>query len=222
MSTASDTLQAEAARAVDAVPALDDGLVAAALAEGASLLGLRRERILEVNAGDVEAASSTLDRGSLDRLTLTPARLEEMELQLRTMAELPPLERVIESWTTADGLAVSSLRIPVGVVGANFEARPNVALDVASQLLKSLNGGVLRTGSAAVGDRHRARRRGAATRPRERRAAARGGGPRALDRPRAVRKSCARCRGRSRSSSCAAAARRPRRSRASRRVTASR
>jgi glutamate-5-semialdehyde dehydrogenase len=149
VSTASDTLQAEAARAVEAVSALDDGLVAAALAEAASLLGRQRARILEVNAGDVDAASSTLDRGSLDRLTLTAARLEEMELQLRTMAELPPLERVIESWTTADGLAVSSLRIPVGVVGANFEARPNVALDVASQLLKSLNGGVLRTGSAA-------------------------------------------------------------------------
>jgi glutamate-5-semialdehyde dehydrogenase len=66
------------------------------------------------------------------------------------MAELPPLEREIERWTTADGLEVTSVRIPVGVVGANFEARPNVAVDVASQLLKSLNGCVLRTGSAAT------------------------------------------------------------------------
>lgn len=143
-------LQAEAARAGAAVPALDDQLVAAALVETASFLRRLRSRILEVNAGDVEGASAALDRGSLDRLTLTPERLDEMELQLRAMAELPPLERVIETWTTADGLQVTSLRIPVGVVGANFEARPNVALDVASQLLKSLNGGVLRTGSAAT------------------------------------------------------------------------
>jgi glutamate-5-semialdehyde dehydrogenase len=150
VSTLRETLEAEAARAGAAVSALDDRLVVAALAEAARVLGRMRSRILEVNAFDVDASSSRLDRGSLDRLTLTPARLDEMELQLRAMAELPPLERLIERWTTADGLEVSSLRIPVGVVGANFEARPNVALDVASQLLKSLNGGVLRTGSAAL------------------------------------------------------------------------
>jgi glutamate-5-semialdehyde dehydrogenase len=150
LSTLRENLQAEAARAGEAVSALDDRLVAAALAEAAGVLQRERSRILEVNAGDVEAASAALDRGSLDRLTLTAARLDEMELQLRVMAELPPLERLIESWTTTEGLQVSSLRIPVGVVGANFEARPNVALDVASQLLKSLNGGVLRTGSAAA------------------------------------------------------------------------
>jgi glutamate-5-semialdehyde dehydrogenase len=150
LSTVAETLQAEAARAGAAVAALSDRLVAAALTEAASRLQVERTRILDVNARDVEAASPALDRGSLDRLTLTPTRLDEMELQLRAMAELPPLERSIENWTTAEGLEVSSRRIPVGVVGANFEARPNVALDVASQLLKSLNGGVLRTGSAAL------------------------------------------------------------------------
>lgn len=144
-------VQAEAARAADAVPLLDDGLVAAALAEAASILAGLQARILEVNARDVEAAEASLDRGALDRLTLSPPRLDELERQLRVVAELPPLERVIDRWTTADGLEVSSRRIPVGVVGANFEARPGVALDVASQLLKSLNACVLRTGSAAIG-----------------------------------------------------------------------
>jgi glutamate-5-semialdehyde dehydrogenase len=66
------------------------------------------------------------------------------------MAELPPLEREAASWTLASGLRVSERRIPIGVVGANFEARPNVALDVAGQLLKSLNAAVLRTGGAAL------------------------------------------------------------------------
>src|SRR5690349_10562751 len=145
-----DAVRAEAARARDAVGALADEPVAAALAGAAEILAARRERILQANASDRQAAEGRLDAGSLDRLTLTPARLEEIGRQLRAMAGLPPLDRVIERWTTADGLDVTSVRIPVGVVGANFEARPNVAVDVASQLLKSLNGCVLRTGAAAT------------------------------------------------------------------------
>ncbi len=67
------------------------------------------------------------------------------------MAEIPPLEREVGAWTLPNGLRVSERRIPIGTVGANFEARPNVALDVAGQLLKSLNTAVLRTGGAALG-----------------------------------------------------------------------
>jgi glutamate-5-semialdehyde dehydrogenase len=66
------------------------------------------------------------------------------------MADLEPLEREVRSWTLPNGLRVSERRVPIGTVGANFEARPNVALDVAGQLLKSLNVGVLRTGGAAL------------------------------------------------------------------------
>jgi glutamate-5-semialdehyde dehydrogenase len=66
------------------------------------------------------------------------------------MAAIPPLDRELESWTLPNGLEVSERRIPIGTVGANFEARPNVALDVAGQLLKSLNTTVLRTGGAAL------------------------------------------------------------------------
>ena len=67
------------------------------------------------------------------------------------MAEIEPLEREAAAWTLPNGLRVSERRIPIGTVGANFEARPNVALDVAGQLLKSLNTAVLRTGGAALG-----------------------------------------------------------------------
>jgi glutamate-5-semialdehyde dehydrogenase len=66
------------------------------------------------------------------------------------MSRLEPLERETHSWTLPNGLRVSERRIPIGTVGANFEARPNVALDIAGQLLKSLNAAVLRTGSAAL------------------------------------------------------------------------
>ena len=70
---------------------------------------------------------------------------------MEAVAEIEPLEREIGSWTLENGLRVSERRIPIGTVGANFEARPNVALDVAGQLLKSLNTAVLRTGGAALG-----------------------------------------------------------------------
>ena len=67
------------------------------------------------------------------------------------MAEIEPLEREARPGRCPNGLRVSERRIPIGTVGANFEARPNVALDVAGQLLKSLNAAVLRTGGAALG-----------------------------------------------------------------------
>jgi glutamate-5-semialdehyde dehydrogenase len=106
--------------------------------------------VLAANAADVAAAAGVLDAGALDRLTLNPGRIAEMTGQLQEMAELPALEREIETWQLENGLSVSTRRIPIGVVGANFEARPNVAVDVASQLLKSLNACVLRTGGAAL------------------------------------------------------------------------
>jgi glutamate-5-semialdehyde dehydrogenase len=86
----------------------------------------------------------------LDRLRLDEARIEGLARQLGAMAEIEPLEREAGSWTLSNGLRVSERRIPIGTVGANFEARPNVSLDVAGQLLKSLNTAVLRTGGAAL------------------------------------------------------------------------
>jgi len=65
-------------------------------------------------------------------------------------AALEPLEREVGTRTLPNGLVVHERRIPIGTGGANFEARPNVALDVAGQLLKSLNAAVLRTGGAAL------------------------------------------------------------------------
>jgi glutamate-5-semialdehyde dehydrogenase len=125
--------------------------VADALRRAADRLRAERSRILAVNGEDVAAATGRLDEGALDRLRLTEPRLDEAEEQLRTMAGLPPIEREIDSWSLENGLAVTARRIPIGVVGANFEARPGVAVDVASQLLKSLNACILRTGSAALG-----------------------------------------------------------------------
>src|SRR5207249_5014825 len=100
-------------------------------------------------SADVDAAVG-LDEGSLDRLRLDDVRIAALAGQLAQLAALPPLERDEGGWQLENGLRVSVRRIPIGAVGANFEARPNVALDVAGQLLKSLNAAVLRTGGAAL------------------------------------------------------------------------
>jgi glutamate-5-semialdehyde dehydrogenase len=144
-----DQVEHEAAAVQAAVPQLTDEGVANALSLAADLVEGAIDRIVEANAADVEAAKN-LDEGTRDRLRLDAPRIGELAQQLRELATLPPLDRVEEEWTLENGLQVTVRRIPIGAVGANFEARPNVAVDVAGQLLKSLNGAVLRTGGAAL------------------------------------------------------------------------
>ena len=140
--------EAEAARR--AVPCLADDAVAEALRGAAALARARRAELLAANAADVEEATGRLDGGMVDRLRLDEMRVESMARQAEATAALEPLEREIASRRLPNGLMLHERRVQIGVVGANFEARPNVALDVAGQLLKSLNAGVLRTGGAAL------------------------------------------------------------------------
>jgi glutamate-5-semialdehyde dehydrogenase len=143
-----EQVEREAAAAADAVATLSDEGVTRALQRAAELVAERHDAIAAANAEDVQAAK--LDEGALDRLRLDDARIAALGAQLGELAALPPLERAEDAWELENGLRISVLRIPIGAVGANFEARPNVAVDVAGQLLKSLNGAVLRTGGAAL------------------------------------------------------------------------
>src|SRR4051812_44431359 len=145
-----EQIEQEARAAREAAARLSDDAVADALAAAAAILRERRADVLSANAADVEAATGSLDEGTLDRLRLDDARLDALVAQVEATATLEPLEREIGTRTLANGLVVHERRIPIGTVGANFEARPNVALDVAGQLLKSLNAAVLRTGGAAL------------------------------------------------------------------------
>ena len=145
----------EAGRAArDTVPGLavvPDGRLDDALRAMADLLGRRAAPVLEANAEDVRAAEADGIPGALlDRLRLDAARLESIAGQLRALAEIPaePSRRTIRE--LPGGLRLEECRRPVGVIGANFEARPNVVVDIASQFVKSRNAGVLRTGSAAI------------------------------------------------------------------------
>ena len=141
-------VEAEALAARRALPRLTDEMVGRALRAAAGLVLERRAAILAANRADVEGAELT--EAMLDRLRLDDARVDALAAQVEALAALEPLAREIDVWTLDNGLRVSERRIPIGVVGANFEARPGVALDVAGQLLKSLNAGVLRTGGAAL------------------------------------------------------------------------
>jgi glutamate-5-semialdehyde dehydrogenase len=124
------------------VRAVIDGM-ARRLASGA-------DAVLAANAADVAAAEGTLAPALVDRLRLDAGRLEGMSGQLAALAALPDTEPHVATRALPGGLEVHEVRRPVGVIGANYEARPNVTVDVASQLVKSRNAGVLRTGAAAL------------------------------------------------------------------------
>jgi glutamate-5-semialdehyde dehydrogenase len=144
-----ELVEREAAAAHAAVPELTDEKVTEALRHAAELVDERSRAIVLANGVDLDAAAG-LDEGSLDRLRLDDSRIAALRDQLAELAALPPLDRDESGWELDNGLRVAVRRIPIGAVGANFEARPNVAVDVAGQLLKSLNGAVLRTGGAAL------------------------------------------------------------------------
>jgi glutamate-5-semialdehyde dehydrogenase len=147
--TLRESVEREAEEANRAIAALRDDAVAEALRRSAAFVRERRSAILDANAADVDGATG-LDEGMRDRLQLDEMRVASLAQQLEALADIDPLEREVGSWTLENGLRVTELRIPIGTVGANFEARPNVALDVAGQLLKSLNTAILRTGGAAL------------------------------------------------------------------------
>lgn len=141
-----------AAAAAPGVRAAGGPAVDAALRTAAGLLRERSAELLAANAADVAAAEAGgMAAGLLDRLRLTPERLADMAHQLEVLAATPepPLQREVRTLDT--GERVFERRVPVGVIGAVFEARPNVTVDVASQVLKARSAAVLRTGSAALG-----------------------------------------------------------------------
>jgi glutamate-5-semialdehyde dehydrogenase len=141
-----------AAAGVPGLAAAPGDVINEALRGMAALLATKTPAILAANAADVAAGEAAgLGRGLLDRLRLDETRAGEMARQLGLLAQapFPPAETPVRE--LAGGLRLAERRVPVGVVGANYEARPNVTVDVASQLLKSRNAGVLRTGGAALG-----------------------------------------------------------------------
>jgi glutamate-5-semialdehyde dehydrogenase len=106
----------------------------------------RSDEILSANAQDVAVATSMVDR-----LLLNEERLEEIARALEDIARLPdPVGQLMTEWTRPNGLNISRVRTPIGVIGMIYESRPNVTADAAAICLRSGNAVILRSGSEAL------------------------------------------------------------------------
>ena len=112
----------------------------------------KRDEILAANKIDYDAAkASGMNEAMLDRLVLSPSRLEGMAQDTKTVAALPdPVGEMLEMHTLPNGLQIGKKRVPLGVIGAIYESRPNVTVDIASLCLKSGNAVILRGGKEAL------------------------------------------------------------------------
>ncbi|HEY1522738.1 MAG TPA: glutamate-5-semialdehyde dehydrogenase [Solirubrobacteraceae bacterium] len=142
---------AAAQRASRALAPLPSSTKDTALEAVALELDRRADEILEANSRDVEAAQAEYPDAFVDKLTLNRARLEGMIAGVRAIVALPdPVGEVIDGRRLPNGLDIRRVRVPLGVVGVVYEARPNVTIDAAALCLKSGNAIVLRGSSAAA------------------------------------------------------------------------
>ena len=110
----------------------------------------RQEEILAANQLDLQAAQGHISDVMLDRLRLTPERVQGMAQGIRDVVQLPdPVGRVIEEHTRSDGLLIQKVSVPMGVIAIIYESRPNVTSDAAALALKSGNVCILRGGKEA-------------------------------------------------------------------------
>jgi glutamate-5-semialdehyde dehydrogenase len=123
-----------------------------ALLAMAEAIDARREALAEANRTDMEnGRDKGLDDALLDRLELTPARIDGMIEGLRQVAALPdPIGAIRDMSYRPSGIQVGKMRVPLGVIGIIYESRPNVTCEAASLCLKSGNAAILRGGSEAI------------------------------------------------------------------------
>ena len=124
----------------------------AALHAMADALAVAADEVLAANASDVaRARAAGTSEALIDRLSLTQPRIDSMVAGLRSLASLPdPIGEVVRGWQLANGVHIDQVRVPLGVIGIIYEARPNVTADAAGICLKSGNASLLRGSSSAV------------------------------------------------------------------------
>jgi len=141
-----------ARRASFSLATLDRASKDAALHEMADAILDAKQELLDANARDVDRARQQgTAQAMLDRLALSEARIDAMAAGLRQLAALPdPVGDVVRGWKLPNGVSVSQVRVPLGVLGIIYEARPNVTADAAGIALKSGNAVLLRGSSSAL------------------------------------------------------------------------
>ena len=140
-----------ARRAARRLAVLDSDTKNRALQGIAEQLIARQDAVLEANARDVEAGRAAgLSEAMIDRLLITPQRLQAMARDVLAVMALPdPVGEVFDGTTLPNGLQVAKRRVPIGVIGVIYESRPNVTVDVSVLCLKSGNAVILRGGKEA-------------------------------------------------------------------------
>ena len=142
----------EAAHAARQMAVLSTAAKNKALLAMADALLREKQAVLTANAADMEAGRvKGLKDSLLDRLLLTPERLADMAEGLRQVAALPdPVGTILGGRTLPNGLTITKTRVPLGVIGIVYEARPNVTADAIGLCLKSGNAVILKGGSEAI------------------------------------------------------------------------
>ncbi len=122
------------------------------LRQAAAVLRLRAAEIESANAEDMAfAREKGMSSAMLDRLLLTPDRIEAMAAGVEAVADLPdPVGRIIDAWDRPNGLRIERVRTPLGVVGVIYESRPNVTADAGALCIKAGNAVILRGGSESL------------------------------------------------------------------------
>ncbi len=145
-------LGSQARSASSALARANTGIKNAALLAMAAAIDSARASLLEANRLDLEGGRANgLDAAMLDRLALTPERIDAMIEGLRQVAALPdPIGGLTDMNFMPSGIQVGKMRVPLGVIGIIYESRPNVTAEAASLCLKSGNATILRGGSEAI------------------------------------------------------------------------
>jgi glutamate-5-semialdehyde dehydrogenase len=123
-----------------------------ALCRMANALEANADSIIDANKEDVEAAKARgMKPAQLDRLIVDKRKIESMARCIREVSALPdPVGEIVKTWTRPNGLIISQMRVPLGVVGIIYESRPDVTSDAAAICVKSGNAVILRGGSDAI------------------------------------------------------------------------
>lgn len=140
----------QAKAAADQVALLDTATKNQALEKMAAALEAKQDEIIAANKEDLKAAVD-MPKKFTDRLMINAQRITDMANGLRNVAQLAdPTAKIDKGWITADGLQILQRRVPLGVIGIIFEARPNVTVDATGLTFKSGNAVILRGGKEAI------------------------------------------------------------------------
>lgn len=151
LATTLDSLGREARQAARALATASSERKNQLLEALARILDQQRDTIAAANARDLEAGRAAgLSSALLDRLELTPKRMDAMIRGVRDVIALPdPVGETLKAWTLPNGLKMNKVRVPIGVIGIIYESRPNVTIDAAILCLKTGNAVILRGGKEA-------------------------------------------------------------------------